>query len=244
MPNNDWRLPAMSNVYARFLTLVTAYLLTATAAFAAPTVLPEPTSPDFCVEVQKILANTDIEGTNEIFGNMPDYRHSKPSPNPLMIYQVVTYDAAGPIVVSCKIKSVDHLQAEYGEDAAGEQLYCPTVTRMIQAQAIAELKTQDPAAAKAAEAFVIDETEPYLMGSDYLSDFQPVYIGEDGATHIASIGLQSNWDSWISYVMPDRFLGQTYCHLATVDYMKRIARGETEPGATLTTVDDAPVTPQ
>ncbi len=71
---------------------------------------------------------------------MPEYRHSKPSPDPLMTYQVVTYDGQMPIMVSCKIKGAAHIRSAYGEDAAGEQQYCPTVARMVKAQAIAELK--------------------------------------------------------------------------------------------------------
>lgn len=225
-------------------TLISGALFSTMLTVAGAAELPDPTSDRFCVEVQKILANTDIEGTNEIFDNMPDYRASKPKPNPLMIYQIVTYDEVGPIVVSCKVKTVDHLQAEYGEDAAGEQIYCPTVTAMLRDQAVAELKAEgDDAAAGAAAGFVIDQTEPYLMGSDYLSDFQPVYTGEDGAIHIASPGLQSNWDSWISILMPDDFVGQTYCHLATTEYLKRIAKAEAEPGKVITTAEDAPTTP-
>jgi hypothetical protein len=234
----------MKHLQTAFIILSMSGLFAATTTAALATSLPDPTSDGFCVAVQKILGNTDIEGNNEIFDNMPDYRASKPSPNPLMIYQVVTYDEAGPIVVSCKVKTVDHLQTEYGEEAAGPQVFCPTVTTMLRAQAVAELKAEGNAdAASVAEAFVIDDTEPHLMGSDYLSDFQPVYTDEDGAIHLASPGLQSEWDSWISYVMPDRFLGQTYCHLPTADYIKRIAKGEAEPGKTLTTADDAPVTP-
>jgi hypothetical protein len=234
----------MKTVSTSLISFVVTCLLSVTTVFAQNTTLPDPTSQEFCVAIQKIVANTDIVGTNEIFDNMPDYRSSKPSPNPLMIYQVVTYDEVGPIVVSCKVKTVDHLQAEYGEDAAGPQVYCPAVTSMVRAQAVAELKAEgDAAAAAAAEGFVLDDNEPYLMGSDYLSDFQSIYVGEDGAVHVASPGLQSNWDSWISYIMPDRLLGQTYCHLATADYMKRVAKGEAEPGRTLTTEDDAPVTP-
>jgi hypothetical protein len=234
----------MKTLHISLISFLVTCLLSVTTVFAQNAPLPAPTSPDFCVAVQKIVANTEITGTNEIFSNMPDYRHSKPSPNPLMIYQVVTYDDVGPIVVSCKVKTVDHLQAEYGEDAAGPQVYCPAVTGIVRAQAVAELKAEGNAeAAAAAEAFVLDNNEPYLMGSDYLSDFQSIYVGEDGAVHVASPGLQSNWDSWISYIMPDRLLGQTYCHLATADYMKRVAKGEAEPGRTLTTEDDAPVTP-
>lgn len=225
------------------IAAVAAATILALPASAQSTKLPDPTTPEFCIAVQHILAETEVEATNEIFNNMPDYRHSKPSPNPLMIYQVVTYDDVGPIVVSCKVKTADHISAEYGEDAAGEQRYCPEITRMLQTQAVAELQQWNPDAAAVAQAFVIDESEPYLMGSSYLSDFQSSYIGEDGAIHFQSPGLQTNWEDWLIWVMPNRVRGQTYCHLPTVAYMKRVATGTTEPGATITTTDDAPTQP-
>jgi len=222
------------------LTAVTIWALPASAQNPK---LPDPTSPDFCIAVQYILADTEIEPINEIFDNMPDYRHSKPSPNPLMIYQVVTYDEVGPIVVSCKVKTADHIRSEYGDDAAGEQRYCPEITRMLKEQAVAELQQWNPDAAEVARSFVIDETEPYMMGSSYLSDFQSSYLGEDGLIHFSSPGLQTNWDDWLIWIMPNRVRGQTYCHLPTLAYMKRLATGTTQPGATITTVDDAPTTP-
>jgi len=213
-------------------------------AHAIDAPLPDPTSADFCVAVQNILADTSVPASNTVFDNMPDYRASKPSPNPLMIYQVVTYDEIGPVVVSCKVKTADHLIAEYGEDAAGTQKYCPEIASRIQAQVVAELAESNPEAAAMAAAFIIDDKEPYLMGSEYLSDFEVSYQSEDGAIHINSPGLQTNWEDWINIIMPDRLMGQTYCHLATVGYMKRLASGELEPGTIIHTRDDAPTTPR
>ena len=225
------------------ISAVVASTILALPANAEDAKLPDPTSPDLCVAVQHILASTEIDATNEIFDNMPDYRHSKPSPNPLMIYQVVTYDDIGPIVVSCKVKTADHIRAEYGEEAAGEQRYCPEIARMTQAQAVAELQQWNPDAASVAQSFVVDDIEPYMMGSSYLSDFQSSYLGDDGLIHFQAPGLQTNWDDWLIWVMPNRLRGQTYCHLPTVAYMKRLATGTTEPGTTITTVDDAPTQP-
>ena len=215
------------------------------SAHAQPTQLPDPTSAEFCVVVQQILANTDVEGTNEVFANMPDYRHSKPMVDPLMIYQVVTYDGQRPIMVSCKVKGAAHLRSAYGEDAAGEQLYCPTVARMVKTQAINELRQDNlsEAAAKA-EAFVVDDNEPYITGQDYLSDFELSYVGEDGAIHFNSPGLFHDYDSWTTWILPEKFEGQVYCHLATAEYMKAVATGEIKPGTPITTADDAPVTPR
>jgi hypothetical protein len=221
-----------------------------TAAIAIPALaqaqsLPDPTSEKFCQVVQQILANSEVESVNTIFTDMPEYRHSKPSPDPLMIYQVVTYDGQRPIMVSCKIKGAAHIRATYGEDAAGEQQYCPEITRRAKAQAIAELRAENlTGIAMAAEAFVVDENEPYMTGRDYLADFELSYVGEDGAIHFQSPGLFHDYDSWTTWILPAMVEGQAYCHLATVDYIKAIAKGEIKPGTMVTTADDAPVTPQ
>jgi len=225
--------------------LLVALATFALPSFAQPAVLPEPTSPEFCQVVQKILANTDVVSNNTVFDNMPDYRHSKPSPEPLNTYQVVTYRGQQPIMVSCKVKGAAQIRATFGEDAAGEQQYCPTVTRIAWAQAVAELRQQNlDAAAGKAGAFVIDDNEPFMTGRDYLSEFQLSYVGDDGAIHLSSPGLFHDYDSWTTWILPEKFEGQTYCHLATVGYIKALATGEMEPGTTITTEDDAPVTPQ
>jgi hypothetical protein len=207
-------------------------------------VLPDPTSAEFCQQVQRVLANTDMEGTNEIFKNMPDYRHSKPAADPLMIYQVVTYAGQLPIMVSCKIKGAAHLRSAYGEDAAGEQQYCPEITQMVKAQAVAELEqTGNAEAAAAAAAFVVEQNEPFMTGRDYLSDFELSFLGDDGAIHLNSPGLFHDYDSWTTWILPENFEGQSYCHLPTVSYIKAVATGEMDPGTLMTTADDAPVNP-
>jgi hypothetical protein len=227
--------------------LLAAVFLLATIASPARAqndALPEATSPEFCIAVQQLLANTSVEATNEVFDNMPAYRSSKPSPDPLMIYQVVTYDDKRAIAVSCKVKTADHIRAVYGEDAAGEQLYCPTATELIKEQAIAELEQENPeSVVAAARAMVVDQNEPYMMGSSYLADFQLSYLDESGVVHLNSPGLQTNWEDWLIWIMPNRLRGQTYCHLPTVSYIKALATGALEPGTLITTVDDAPTAP-
>ena len=222
-------------------------LLSVALAFpvhAQPSVLSEPDSAEFCQIVQQILANTTVVSNNTVFEDMPEYRHSKPAPDPLMTYQVVTYDGQMPIMVSCKIKGAAHIRSAYGDDAAGEQQYCPTVTRMVKAQAIAELKLANLTEALAvAEAFVIDDNEPFMTGRDYLSNFELSYVGDDGAIHFNSPGLFHDYDSWTTWILPENFEGQTYCHLATVDYMTAVATGQIEPGTVMTTADDAPTQP-
>jgi hypothetical protein len=232
----------MVSLYRVSLSILSLGL--AFSAHAQANTLPRPDSAEFCQVVQQILANTEVVSNNTVFEDMPEYRHSKPAPDPLMTYQVVTYAGQMPIMVSCKVKGAAHIRDAFGDDAAGEQQYCPVVTEMAKAQAIAELlqSNQAEAAAKV-EAFVIDNNEPFMTGRDYLSNFELSYVGEEGAIHLNSPGLFHDYDSWTTWILPENFEGQTYCHLATVDYMKAVATGEIEPGTVMTTADDAPVQP-
>ncbi len=211
----------------------------------ATAALPPPASAGFCVAVQKILASTSIEGENTVFTDMRDYRKSKPMVDPLQIFQVVSYAGTMPAMVSCKVKTAAHLRAAYGEQAAGEQRFCPAVTRQVLAEAVAQLQAagQDAAAERAA-AFIVDDNEPYATGSSYLADFPLSYRADDGRVHLNSPGLFQDYDSWFTPLLPERFQGQSYCHLPTVDYLKALATGAMQPGTVMTGAEDAPVTPR
>jgi len=224
--------------------IIPGLLMAVTAEAATKARLPAPTSADFCVTAQWIMASTALDGNITLFTDMPSYRHSKPSAEPFSIYQVVTYRGAEPIMVSCKMKTAAHLRAVYGPDAAGKQRTCPDVTRRVQAEAVADLRSADPVAAAKAAAFVIDDNEPYVTGSSYLADFPLSYRAADGAIHLNSPGLFQDYDSWITWFLPARFQGQSYCHFPTAEYIKSLATGAMQPGTVVTTADDAPVNPQ
>jgi hypothetical protein len=207
--------------------------------------LPPPASADFCNAAQQILASTTLTGTNTVFTDMPEYRHSKPSADPHRVYQVVTYAGSMPVVVSCKTKTAAHLRAVYGPEAAGTQYFCPELGRRVQRRAVDQLTAagETDAAARAA-AFVVDDNEAYMTGRGYLADFELSFRAGDGNVHLNSPGLFQNYDSWITRFLPWQVQGQSYCHVATVDYLKALARGDIQPGTVITTADDAPVTPR
>ncbi len=218
---------------------------TAMAAPAGAASLPDPTSGAFCQKAQQVLANTEMTGAVTVFDNMPDYRASKPAPKPLQIYQVVTYDEKRPIAVSCKVKAADHLRAVYGEEAAGAQNTCSALTQIALDQAIRELDAENPPEVVArARTFVVDNNEPALAGQNYLQDFELSYLDPEGNVHLQSPGLQTDWDSLLLWIFPNRLRGQTYCHIPTVSYIKALATGALEPGTLITTTDDAPTVPQ
>jgi hypothetical protein len=210
-----------------------------------PVPLPPPDSPAFCTAIQQFTAGTKLTGTNELFTDMVAYRKSKPFAKPHTTFQVVTYHDGVPIVVSCKVKTAAHLRAVYGAGSVGTQRLCPDVTRRVQAEAIARLRAsgRTEAAARAA-AFVVDPTEPYSTGQSYLQDFTPAYRSEDGRVHLASPGLFQDYDSWYTWILPERVQGQLYCHIPTVNYLEALATGAMAPGIVVTTGEGATVTPR
>ena len=219
-------------------------LILAAGAQASMHLLPPPTSGEFCQAVQKILANTDMTANITVFDSMPDYRASKPDPDPLQIYQVITYDDKRPLAVSCKVKAADHIRDVHGENAAGEQLTCPVITQMVKDQAIAELEMENPPEVAArARTFIIEENEPYYTGQSYLQDFELSYRDPEGKVHFNTPGLQTDWENLLFWILPDQLRGQTYCHIPTVPYLKAIATGAAEAGTIMTTADDAQTKP-
>lgn len=191
------------------------------------------------------MATTELQSDNTLFTNMAEYRASKPMVKPLQTFQVVQYSGQLPMMVSCKLKGSAHIRSAHGKNAAGEQKFCPAVARELQAQAVTELREAgETQAAETAADFVVDNVEPYITGQSYLGDFQLSHVDNQGVTHISSPGLFHDYDSWTSWIIPERFEGQVYCHLATPAYIKALATGAMTPGVVMTAVDEAPVTPQ
>ena len=206
---------------------------------------PEPTDPNFCQVIQQYMSTTELVSDNTLFTDMGEYRASKPMVKPLQTFQIVQYAGQVPIMVSCKVKGAAHIRFAHGDDAAGEQRFCPAVVREFQRAAVEELRAAgEIEAADKAAAIVVDDIEPYITGQNYLSEFQLSHVDEAGATHISAPGLFHDYDSWTRWILPERFEGQVYCHLATPAYIKALATGTMEPGILMTATDEAPVTPQ
>ncbi len=219
----------MNMIRQSILMLVsTALAIGATMASATP--LPDATDDTFCTAVQEILAGTTVPSELTVYPDIASFRQSKPTPRPLTTSQVVTLDEQGrPKMVSCKVKSADHIRAEYGEDAAGPQRYCREITVMVHAEVVAKLEAEEPELAATIRGYVIEPDEPYNTGRMYLSDFPLAFADGDGNLHINTQSLQVNWDDWHFWIMPNVLRGQTYCHIITPEYLEALGRGQAQP---------------
>ena len=175
----------------------------------------------FCSEVQRVTAETSIKANLTVHKTSWDYRHSKPGIEPVEIHEYVSPDAQGrPKMVSCKVKSVDHLQAIYGPKAAGRQGTCEQVTRSIVEQERAR-------AGGSALALRIDPEEQVWTGSSYLAPFELLSKDSSGTLHVHTRYMRVDWNDWRWYIMPNKLRGHLYCSVIAPEYLARLLHGET-----------------
>jgi hypothetical protein len=204
-------------------------LLTAVfMCWASP--LSATTTDTFCADVQKILTGTDLESDLTVYEDIAAYRKSKLTLPPLAGSQYVWLDERNrPKMVSCKIKSADHLRDEYGEDAAGEQRPCRDITLLVQDMVAGKLEVEDPSLAATVRAYAIEPDVPFTTGRAYLTPFPLAFQDADGQLHIHTQSLQIDWLDYKWILMPYTLRGQTYCHIITPEHMEALARGEAQP---------------
>ena len=174
----------------------------------------------FCAEVQRVTAETNVQAELVIHRTSGAYRASKPGIDPVVIHQYITPDATGqPKMISCKVKTVDHLQATYGTSIAGRQGTCEQVTRSLVDEARGRV-------GPSASAVVVEPEQQVWTGSSYLSPFELLARDEAGTLHINTRYMRIDWEDWRWYVMPNRLRGHLYCHVIAPDYLARLLQGE------------------
>lgn len=229
-------------MFARSLVIAATALLVACSPADRPAVYEPPasvakvpfppvTDRNFCQVVQQFMASTRRLSKNTLFITKQEHIESKTTIDPLTSYQYVTRDGDVPVLVSCKVKGAAYIRDHYGEEEAGEQRLCPAVTAAIVAQVARELSLEGNSEAAAnAQAFVLDNTEPFFMGPKYLADYELSYSGEDGAVHLTSQGLIHDYAHWTGMLLPDAFAGVNYCNIPSHEYVRALATGAEAPG--------------
>jgi hypothetical protein len=187
------------------------------------------TDDSFCISVQQVFAATKIEARNTVYTDYQAFRKSKTVARPLQIHQFVLRDAAGiPQRVSCKVKTPDHLLAEYGPDSAHDRgVTCRDINRETAKRVYASLAdgTTSPIHVPQ-ENLVFDADETTFMGASWVGPYDYVYETTDGRLHVKAKALRVDWDNvWLSWA-PDRLRGAYYCHLIAPEHMRRLALGE------------------
>ena len=133
-------------------------------------------------------------------------------------------------MVSCKMKTPDHILEVYGDTASNpEARSCEIINRENVAAVIASLTPEEADRRTLADGqIVFDEDISVIKGTSWTKPFNFVYRGDNGALHIQSKRMQIDWTNLLFKIAPDRFRGALYCHLIAPEFAKALILGESD----------------
>ena len=217
---------------ALFTTL--AATLAGCSADRALRTSPAPPLREFCLEAQRVVVQTAVVPALELHDDFDSFVKSKASIDPLTIHEYLWYeddDKSRPVMVSCKLKSADHLNEAFGKGTSAGDGRCQDMNRLTYARVRATL------GANRTEAIVFDPVEtvsnpdnPGMTGPDWLKPYEMTWRDPAGVLHVRSKGFRVDWTDPQFASMPGKFRGVHYCHLIAPDYLARLLTGQAKAG--------------
>jgi hypothetical protein len=218
-------------------TIATAIALTAGASHAAPTAAKTTAAPpltEFCLEAQRVVVRTAVTPALVLHPDFDGFVKSKAAIEPLTIHEYIWYqddDRARPVMISCKLKSADHLNEAFGPGTSAGNGLCQDMNRLTYN------RVRDTLGPANVEMVIFDPAEevrnaenPGMTGPDWLKPYEMTWRDESGVLHVRSKGFRVDWTDPQFAAMPGRFRGVQYCHLIAPEYLTRIVTGKARAG--------------
>jgi hypothetical protein len=212
-------------------------LLCLTACASGPGAVGRPsgvvptTTAAFCSEAQALIVGSGIPAQNIVHGNYDAFVKSKPVARPLQTHQYVWFEEGStsqPLRVSCKMKTLDHLRAEYGAGAATADIGCAGVNRDTLGRVLESLTGTERRRLrfKAGAQVVFEPDEVTTEGPKWLEPHDFAYTDAAERLHLVSRSMQNDWLDPRYANSPPQFKGTRYCHLVAPEHLKRILMGD------------------
>ena len=196
---------------------------------------PPVTDAAFCREAQQAIVGTRLTVDNEVITGFDAFAKSKPTARPLQTRQFVHHEEGAPgrpKMVSCKMKTADHLVTEYGADAAGADIGCSGVNRLTLLRVSASMSSAEKRRLRFKPQQVVFEDDIVTtLGQVWVAPFPMARAGADGTLRIQSLTMRNDWLDPRYASAPAQFRGTRYCHLIAPEHLARLMRGEVAPPA-------------
>jgi hypothetical protein len=192
-----------------------------------------PAADDYCLAAQRVVTRTDVPMQLVVHEDFDAYVKSKTNIEGPTIHQYNWYDDAGAIQgISCKMKSADHLNLEFGEGSAGPDGWCHDMNRQL----YEVLQQQIPNPKVPAVSFDLSESldtkaQSNMIGPIWLKPFTLTYLDDAGDLHVATKGFVVDFTDPRYQKFPATWRGTHYCHFIAPAYFTALLRGEAEAGA-------------
>lgn len=225
------------------LSLVRLLIAAACTAFAAgcasqpPPVAGSPPLAEFCLDAQRVVVRTEVKPALVLHTDFDAFVKSKAAIEPLTIQQYIWYEddePARPVMISCKLKSADHLNEAFGPGTSGGNGRCQDMNRLTDERVRASLGAADVEPVIFDPAEEVRNTEnPGMTGPDWLKPYEMTWRDASGVLHLRSKGFRVDWTDPQFAAMPGRFRGVQYCHLVAPDYLARLLTGKVKAGVSV-----------
>ncbi len=206
------------------------FIATLGAALATAT----PPLAEFCLEAQRVVVRTGVTPALVLHQDFDSFVKSKAAIEPLTIHQYIWYeedDRTRPVMVSCKLKSSDHLNEALGKGTSAGNGLCQDMNRLTYQ------RIRDALGAANVEPVIFDPAEevrnaenPGMTGPDWLKPYELTWRDESLVLHVRSKGFRVDWTDPQFAAMPGRFRGVQYCHLIAPEYLARLVTGKATAG--------------
>ena len=196
--------------------------------------VPRVTDDRFCVAAQALITGSRVTALNTVYTDYQAFVESKPAPRPLATRQYAWFEDAAhtlPRMVSCKMKTADHIRVEYGADQVGDDTSCAAVNELTLRAVLGSLTRAERRRLKfdAGRNVVFEPDLVTTNGPVWLEPFAVLRVAPDGALHVKSKGMKNDWlDPKLAKAEP-RFKGTRYCHFVAPEYLKRALLGDVNP---------------
>lgn len=204
-----------------------AWLLVSCMTAYVPTATAQISDDGFCAQAQADIVATKVPATTEVFTDFEAFVKSKPAIKPLALRQYVDRVDGQPRLVSCKMKTADHLLAEYGPQAAGKDIGCDGVNRRNYERVLASFTARERRALRFDHgrnvAFDADWMTPF--GPDWLAAYPFARVDEQGVLHLHAKAMNNEWNDPRFFDAPIAVRGTRYCRLIAPEYLRRLLQG-------------------
>jgi hypothetical protein len=188
----------------------------------------------FCVAAQQRISGTALRSENTLHTDYEAFVKSKPGVQPLRTEQFVWFEDDArtlPKMISCKMKTSDHIATEYGADQTRGEGQCADINRATLEGVLAAMSAAERRQLRFARGTQV-VFEPEVRTTDgpvWLAPFALTTIAADGALHIHSKAMRNDWLDPALAKAPPQFKGTRYCHLIAPQYLARVLRGDVAP---------------
>jgi hypothetical protein len=190
----------------------------------------------YCLAAQRLMARTEARVELVVHDSFEAFVKSKAimdGPNGPQIQQFNWFDAAGAVTgISCKLKSAEHLNLEFGQGTAAGEGACQEMNREV--FRLVSRWVREPKFTQvsfdAAET-VENKEQPGMTGPDWLAPYTMTYTDDAGGLHIRSKGFVVEFTDPRYARAPERFRGVHYCHFIAPAHLAAVLQGAAPAGA-------------